>query len=370
MLLVWSCQAAGETYLGYDDHGGTWIDTNKTWDDDSNMCWAAAASNILKWGKWEVASYNSASLIFNHFKYYWANTGGEVPWAYDWWFSGRYYTGVAIAGGGNFWPSRKSWDLFHAGAGDQMQLIDRYLRAGYGVTLGVQHVSSGIRHAMTVWGFDYHPGYDVSDERYYSHLYVTDPDDNLVELRRYEVGKRESGFWYFNDEAFSGYRITVAEGLERRWVPEFPPDFAAIDDHSNLNELFLLEPFLSFDYRWEPPFPVPQPGDPCLLKVLVENEGQWQTLFQTAWSPNEMDWQSINIPIPKDLRGLQKLSFLLEGTGNVSLYRLAPVPLPGSIWLLGGALVILVGLMSWKKINYLSKSLRSPRKFCDIGKNS
>ena len=66
----------------------------------------------------------------------------------------------------------------------------------------------------------------------------------------------------------------MAEGFERRWIlPEFSPEVVTIDDHHKFNKLFLLEPFLSFDYKWEAPFPVPRPGDP--FKILIKNEGQW-----------------------------------------------------------------------------------------------
>ena len=61
-----------------------------------------------------------------------------------------------------------------------------------------------------------------------------------------------------------------------------------------------------------------------------------------------MDWQSLNIQIPEIMQGLHELCFLVEGQGSLSLYRLAPVPLPGTVWLLGGGLVVLLGLMPWE----------------------
>ncbi len=48
---VWS-----STYYIYNQWGGTWHDANKTGVDDSLMCWAASASNILDWGNWDTAA--------------------------------------------------------------------------------------------------------------------------------------------------------------------------------------------------------------------------------------------------------------------------------------------------------------------------
>ena len=47
MLITLQDFAFGSTYFVYDDWAGTWHDANKNYIHDSNMCWAASASNVL-----------------------------------------------------------------------------------------------------------------------------------------------------------------------------------------------------------------------------------------------------------------------------------------------------------------------------------
>ena len=53
LMMGGSAPATGETYCNYYDHSGTWSDVNKTWVDDSQLCWVATAANILAWGAGE-----------------------------------------------------------------------------------------------------------------------------------------------------------------------------------------------------------------------------------------------------------------------------------------------------------------------------
>ena len=79
--------------------GGTYYDAEKTppGDSDDEMCWAAAASNVLAWTGWgDVASVDGADLhtinetdaIFKYFQTHWTDEGGWPIDAWAWWFSG------------------------------------------------------------------------------------------------------------------------------------------------------------------------------------------------------------------------------------------------------------------------------------------
>ena len=131
------------TYFIYDQYGGTWHDANKTAanTEDDLMCWAAAASNILAWGHWGTAVYNTTDLIFKHFQDHWTDAGGYPSWAWKWWFDGSpppYNTASHpdVPGGGKFYPTLNFYDYFvYAAGGNVMASVDNLLHQGKGVTL-------------------------------------------------------------------------------------------------------------------------------------------------------------------------------------------------------------------------------------------
>lgn len=88
LVLALAQPALSLSYFVYDQWGGTWQDANKNYKDDSLMCWAAAASNVLAWGKWGTDTYDTAPKIFQHFKDHWTNNGGYSYKGWRWWFNG------------------------------------------------------------------------------------------------------------------------------------------------------------------------------------------------------------------------------------------------------------------------------------------
>lgn len=52
----------------------TFFDVNKTWNDDANLCWAATASNMLKYAGFDAGM--TAQEIFDEFKYCFPDVGG------------------------------------------------------------------------------------------------------------------------------------------------------------------------------------------------------------------------------------------------------------------------------------------------------
>ncbi len=337
LCLVCLGSAGAESYFNYTDRRGTWIDTNKTWDDDLYMCWAAAASNVLEWGRWEVAAYNSASLMFQYFKAQWPDEGDTPHQAWTWWMHGT--SGVP---GGGFWPGVNLHRVFgfdEPGAGGLMPSIRQRLQKGYGLTLSI---SSGLGgHALTCWGYEYDPRYAPEDDRYYTHLYVTDSDDGPAGLQCYQI--RKDGLdWILDSGLLAGWKIVTYYALDRRWVPEFAPvTVFVIEDHPYIARFDLYEPFFSFDYKLELPFPEPEPGDPCRFRVEILTENGWMTIYEVSLEQGETDWQSVNIPLPMELQGLHTLLFGVEGESQVRLYRLAPVPAPATLSLVAMGLFCL-----------------------------
>ena len=103
-----SAPALGDTtYFVYDQYGGTWQDANKTGVNDSQMCWAAAASNVLAWGNWTTPTYNTAQAIFQDITSNFGNQPGWMYNAFNWWLGTFFPTYSATSsemnysGGGN-----------------------------------------------------------------------------------------------------------------------------------------------------------------------------------------------------------------------------------------------------------------------------
>ncbi|MDP2905963.1 MAG: PEP-CTERM sorting domain-containing protein [Candidatus Omnitrophota bacterium] len=198
------------SYFGY----STWYDADKNWDgQDTYMCWAAAASNILAWGSWGMSQFDNEDKIFTNLVDHWTNQGSLMHVGWNWWFNGEYPSGypydsdwstVDVSGGGNYWPGYNVSDYYHGywAEANAMSKVDEYLHAGYGTTLAVYAGGSG--HALTVWGYEY-LGSD------YQGVYVTDSDDHASQLAYYPVSLVGSE-WGLGG-AYSGWHIGGVEAF-------------------------------------------------------------------------------------------------------------------------------------------------------------
>jgi hypothetical protein len=223
----------GTAYMLTDNWGGQWWDTNKTLDNtnDDLLCWAAAASNVLKWTGWgDVTGMNTADDIWMYYQQHWSDLGGDVQYAWQWWFSGtnpgqgRSGWSQVVVPGGNFYSE---YDIalsayYHENymPNTLMSSVEGYLRSGYGT---VVDIFGGGAHAMTVWGINYDP--DIPGQ-YYG-IWVTDSDDDKkgnnppARLRYYSL-THTGNYWYFNDfYGTSGvWYIGEVQALDRNPIPE------------------------------------------------------------------------------------------------------------------------------------------------------
>lgn len=196
-------------YYLWDDWGGTWSDAEKTNvnADDDDMCWAAAASNILEWTGWHgTGSKTNTDNIFGHFLDHFSDDGGLTKYAWEWWLEGNYtpqgwadWSQVDVPGGGGFYPSVDFWgDYYYQDEtlSSIMSSLDVFQHAGYGTEISV---GGTMAHAITAWGFSYD---DVTGD--YLGIYVTDSDDDknnppyADSLRYYDL-VYAGGTWYLQD---------------------------------------------------------------------------------------------------------------------------------------------------------------------------
>ena len=176
--------------------------------DDTLLCWAATASNLISYTGWDGgASLSSEDQIFNFFKTHWNDDFGNPSYATQWWFTGI-----------NNSPLPPNWalltDTSHTGFYNQslysnnwhsttpsLSNISNYLNLDYGVSIRIGTDIGGIEygHFLTVWGADPFTG----------EIWVTDSDYGIDTLDKYVL----SGLNL--DGLYTGWDMTWVYGLDR-----------------------------------------------------------------------------------------------------------------------------------------------------------
>ena len=218
---------------------GSFHDMNKTGGADSELCWAAASSNVLAYTNWGFAAKAAGvapaaprfvfdSDIFSCFINNFTNVGGKPRYGLDWFLTGSYapqgWTDWAqVRGsGGAYYPGIETGRLITFLASDEtgdslIRSMSGYLEHGWGVTVGIGWYSAAAPaertggHELTVWGYTYDDGYEPSDPRYYTGLVVTDSDDGVRGTKTVSVEWNP----FYDQYRLSGY------GSGNGWIEDF-----------------------------------------------------------------------------------------------------------------------------------------------------
>ena len=171
------------------------IDAEKTGIDDTNLCWAGTAANMLYWAGWGQntgsLSVSSEDDLLAYYQQNFTDEGGWTDLGIEWFLDGQYSVGsspyvaqLEKTGGGGFFPSItvSSYLSTDNDSTTVMTSLDSFLRDGDVCGLGVQWYGGG-GHAITCWGFTYNTGVDQSNKSYYTGVWISDSDDNYGEGR-------------------------------------------------------------------------------------------------------------------------------------------------------------------------------------------
>ena len=196
--------AHAETYWakGVSASGG-WHDVAKTWGNDSYMCWAASASNILWWwqDKYVIPSnVPHGTEIWNYVKNSFENDTGLPTDVWRMWFNGN-------DGHGGFYKNRTGFSLAQAIEKEDLAVITgaKYLLSdmvktrfekGWGLSIGITEKGTDYQHAITVWGAELTNGI-------LSRLWITDSDDGRDALVELKVEAKE--YFYLTPERYAGF---------------------------------------------------------------------------------------------------------------------------------------------------------------------
>ena len=182
-----------------------WLDADKTFVDDTQLCWSASASNILSYTGWDGGpTLSTEDQIFNDFKAYWNDDVGNPYYGVEWWFTGTngqqgtagwaQLTDTTHAGfySSALFSANFSWNTY----GSNLTGVEGYLSANRGVSIRIES-STGYGHFLTVWGAD-----ATTNE-----IWVTDSDLNLDTLDHYTLTGANL------DGAYNGWFIESYYGL-------------------------------------------------------------------------------------------------------------------------------------------------------------
>lgn len=173
-----------------------WHDANKTHDDDStgtgaqtddNMCYAAAAANVLAWWQNQFIIPDTVPQgvdnIWQTFvRHSTDGGGGPFPYAIEWWLTGKIsstaYSNLLTPHDGYFSQYTTGQTIYIPAETDNFVCkinnpttaeIIAAMSSGKAITLTVQVPSSG-SHSITLWGIEHNNGV-------ISNFWVTDSDD-------------------------------------------------------------------------------------------------------------------------------------------------------------------------------------------------
>lgn len=190
---------------------GGWVDINKavngnTWADETEgtMCYAAAAANLITWWQQKynnipAGTPNSATEIWEVYKQYGTDGGGDTTCALQWWLTGIYSdsnnftnTSSGLANRTDTYfnqdlvlPDLKDFICYSGSnsliamaqseAGLSASIVEA-LTSGKGLSLTI---SRGFTHAVTLWGVD------IDDSGQITKIWLTDSDDARSDLGNY-----------------------------------------------------------------------------------------------------------------------------------------------------------------------------------------
>lgn len=175
-----------------------WYDCNKRFpnrgegNNDSEMCWAAASSNLLYWwmdqnrdyiqqyGKYNGPHTYKNSLdcdIFDWYKRHFDNTGNDVAAALSWFLTGRY--GMGTKGGAGFFeevfgsiPVARITRFSERSLSEELQYAFTHQE---GIECTIRYPKGNLIHAITVWGATFDAQGEVSV------IYITENNDRDVD---------------------------------------------------------------------------------------------------------------------------------------------------------------------------------------------
>lgn len=262
---------------GVSEQGG-WYDFDKTFSGDKDMCWAAAASNVIAW--WQdrnpILTFSAGApvkdAVWSTVKGSFNNITGDPIDAFNWYYTGEISDNTIRASLTDYGKGQGAYykDLLENGpeyelssimvirganlasAAVYSSVLCNLLDQGYGIALGISgNMGGGVRygHAITLWAAEVDPQTGIL-----SKIWITDSDDaengqdsGLVPLTCSVKQAASGGMEYISVES-----ATLTNGRQ-----QYPANEAVLDQFYAVNSNII---------SWLPPA-VPEPAT-GLLSLL------------------------------------------------------------------------------------------------------
>jgi hypothetical protein len=169
-------------------------DADKTETDDLNMCWAAAAANLLAWAGWAADEDDTFDIFRAHFE----DKPGYVYDALSYYLA-NYETGVSV----------EMVSVREARSHMLLDFIVSAVHEGKGVAMKTTYPGKEIGHFLTIYGYRY---LAVEDNFI---LYFTDSDDGLHQMRQFKVEWNDADNRWEIQNLYRDYYLVYALSLAR-----------------------------------------------------------------------------------------------------------------------------------------------------------
>lgn len=229
---------------------GGWVDYDKGPVNDgvmadTGMCWAASASNVIRWWMNQNNGLTSSAALpqdpWTVFRQVYQNIGSTPGYALGWYIDGvrNQWGDLTLPGGydatgfptvenkenakwpyGGFLSSMYSTSLHKVYVGSNpddtdgrtlsLNILDA-MESGYALTLSAYSEAGNfqVAHAITLWGVEYS---GEGNDRTITRMWITDSDDGKQQLVEYGIASKEAGI-AFSSGTMSGALIRYADGM-------------------------------------------------------------------------------------------------------------------------------------------------------------
>ena len=191
----YTAQEYASDYRMWENNGTPYADADKIEADDLNMCWAAAAANLLVWAGWTADEDDAFDIFRAHFE----DKPGYVYDALSHYFA-NYETEVSA-------------EMVTVREYRSHMLLDFIVNAvheGKGVAMKIAYPGKEIGHFLTIYGYRY-----LADEDNFI-LYFTDSDDGYHQIRQFKVEWDDANnrweIQYLYRDFYLVYALSLARG--------------------------------------------------------------------------------------------------------------------------------------------------------------
>jgi hypothetical protein len=181
-------------YKMWQQNETAFTDAEKTWHGDSNMCWAAAAANLIAWSGWAADEDDTFDIFRDHFE-------DKPGYIYD---ALRYYFANYVAGVGA--------EMVAVRESRSHKLLDFIVSAvheGKGVAVKIDSPAKQNGHFLSIFGYHY---LEYEDNFI---LYLTDSDDGRHQIRKFYLAWNDATQRWEFQNFYIGYYLEYALSLAR-----------------------------------------------------------------------------------------------------------------------------------------------------------